>query len=195
MVYERFDFFGEFGQSIYRIAMLSNFFKASSASEKEKEEMFIGGLLRRLLGSGVSVNVPTGGKKKKHKEVHNTHMAYDPGATATATGVVLTPTMKQKFDDVLANEFANYTVKENVAIAEVNPNFKEVGGWAYPYALYNGDKLACVVMITPQGKYRTKGFWYSQKAAQEGKVPFCNFLAHYPNEPTYVADRIKKFCK
>jgi len=148
-------------------------------------------------GKSKGVSVSMGGGKSKHTETHFESGRRAPaewGANVTANGTVaLVANMKTHFDNIFATEFSEYQVQEQLPVERVNPAFAGKGGWPYPYALFSGSRLVALIMITPQGKYHTKGFFSAQQAAQGAGVTFINFNAHYPHEYAYVVDRIKSF--
>ncbi|MDR1833514.1 MAG: hypothetical protein LBQ92_02505 [Propionibacteriaceae bacterium] len=107
-------------------------------------------------------------------------------ATAAATGAGLAD--KAAFREMLAAEFADLSVKEDVPVSELGG-----AGKPYDFGLYRGGKLAGVVMLTEHNRDNNQAFKGAKAAAQAAGVPFINFYLHMPNERAYAVSRIRSF--
>ncbi len=119
-----------------------------------------------------------------------------PAAQATAApannNAALPADLKAHFARILADEFSSYEVRteaaaDNLGFAAASP------AKPYDFALIKGGKTAGVVMLTPHNRDRNAAFKNAKAAAAKARVPFINFYDHYPNERSYVIERIKSF--
>ena len=97
---------------------------------------------------------------------------------------------KAYFAGILANNFSQYEVKENVSVSEIGGN-----GRPYDFGLYSGAKLAAVLVLTEHNRDNNRAYLGSKETAKSANIPFINFYLHMPNEKTYVIDRINKLIR
>ena len=113
------------------------------------------------------------------------------------------------FRDILAAEFPQYGVKENVPVTDLtgpaNDSFKLYedrplqaykAEWGEPYTfvLYLGDVPKGIVMLGDGHSHNAKvKFLISRMYAQKLGLPYINFYTQMPNEKDYVISRIERF--
>ena len=95
---------------------------------------------------------------------------------------------KPFFADILASEFSEYEVKENVPVSELGGE-----GKPYEFGLYKNGKLVAVIPLVEHNRVNNKAYKDSKEAAAKANVPFINFHLHMPNERDFVIYRINRF--
>ncbi len=110
------------------------------------------------------------------------------------------------FREILTSEFPQYTLRENVAVAELvgdaNDTFKLYkrrpyqaykAEWGEPYTfvLYNGENLAGIVMLGGKGSHCDNvKFLISRVYAKKLGIPYIGFYTNMANEIGYVVKRL-----
>ena len=94
------------------------------------------------------------------------------------------------FAGILAGQFGQYQVRENIPLDEFGAQ-----GRPYDFGLYQNGALVAVVVLAGHNKTRNHPYWNSQKKAQELNIPFINFYTHMPNERDFVIDRINRLMR
>lgn len=102
------------------------------------------------------------------------------------------PNLKAYFDDILKNEFSEFTVQENVNARFLFPLSSEKCR-PYTYVLYDYGKIKAVIMLTEHNGGNTVSFKDAKAACLAAGIPFINFFTHFPNEREYVVNRIRSF--
>jgi len=96
---------------------------------------------------------------------------------------------KVPFDVILAEDFSDYEIKENIAKEEFGGS-----GRACEFGLFKDDKLkAVVVLVTNKNETTRKEFRAARVAAESAGVGFVSFYTFMPNQREYVITRIKSF--
>ena len=98
-----------------------------------------------------------------------------------------TANAKPYFAGILAQEFAEYEIRESVPVAEL-------GGVGKPYefGLYQFGALKAVVVLVERNRDHNRAYLGSKEAALAARVPFVNFYLHMPNERGFVISRIRR---
>ena len=115
--------------------------------------------------------------------------AAAPNAQPSAKQELRESDMPAHFRQIFAEAFADCTVREGLSAQEL--------GWSseaarpYSFCLYRGS-LRCVVMLTEHNRDNNRLFRNARAACEQAGVPFLNFYTHFPNERSYVIDRIRK---
>ena len=113
------------------------------------------------------------------------------------------------FREILATEFAQYTVRENVPVTEVagfaNDEFKLYQSrpqqaykaeWGQPYTfvLEQMGSIKGVVMLGKGHSHDSNvKYLIARMYAKKLGFPYINFYTQMPNERDYVVSRIRKF--
>lgn len=113
------------------------------------------------------------------------------------------------FKQILAEEFSQYNVMQNVPVQELVGNasdefklyatrprqaYKAEWGMPYTFLLCEGSVAKGIVMIGKyQKQYKYVSFLISKMYAKKLGLPFISFYMDAPNERNYVVERIKKF--
>ena len=113
------------------------------------------------------------------------------------------------FREILATEFAAYSVRENVPVTDVagfaNDEFqlyktrprqayKAEWGQPYTFLLEQGSSPKGVVMLGKGNSHNSKvKYLIARMYAKKSGLPYINFYTQMPNERDYVIGRIRKF--
>ena len=98
--------------------------------------------------------------------------------------------VEQKFDEILASEFADFQVARNVSPESVGISAPSPCR-PYTYALLRGGQTAAVIMLTPHNRDHNSAFLNAKRAAMNSTAAFLNFYTHFQNERSYVVSRIR----
>lgn len=112
------------------------------------------------------------------------------------------------FAEILSTEFPQYTTKRNVPVTDLAGNatdefklyktrpqqsYKAEWGAPYSFVLYQGEAPACVVMLGEGSSHsRNVKYLISRMYAKKMGLPYINFYTQFPNERTYVINRIRE---
>jgi len=92
--------------------------------------------------------------------------------------------------EVLANEFPQYKVRENVSP-------KELGGEGrfmdYSIVICDGESPKLILMLIGKTTTAHREYRWSREEAEKRGIPFLNFVEHYPNTTEYISDRLHKY--
>jgi len=94
---------------------------------------------------------------------------------------------KEYFAEILASEFSQYEVKENVPVSDIGGI-----GKAYDFGLYSNGKLVAVIPLVEHNRDHNRAYLGGREAAKKENIPFINFYLHMTNERNYVINRIKR---
>ena len=98
--------------------------------------------------------------------------------------------LRAKFEQVVANEYSEYELRQNVPASEM---YAEPGAVDYSYGMYkNGTPVAMINVISNRNDYSLKRFRLAKEAAVNRGIPHMNFFAHLPNETSYISERLRK---
>ena len=95
-----------------------------------------------------------------------------------------------KLREVLASEFASYTVKENVSPATIGGTGKFMN---YSFAVYQGETPKLFMMIIGKTTCTHREYRWSKEQAAKAGVTMINFMAHEPNSVLYIKTRLHKY--
>ncbi|MBR3150407.1 MAG: hypothetical protein IKF46_00305 [Erysipelotrichaceae bacterium] len=99
-------------------------------------------------------------------------------------------TSRQRILNVLANEFPQYKVRENVSP-------KELGGEGrfmdYSIVICDGESPKLILMLIGKTTTAHREYRWSREEAEKRGIPFLNFVEHYPNTTEYISDRLHKY--
>ena len=115
------------------------------------------------------------------------------------------------FRQILAENFGQYSVRENVPVQELVGNvsdefqlyatrpsqaYKAEWGKPYDFVLCEGDRVKGVVVIgKTQSQYKHVSFLIAKMYAKKMGVPFISFYMDAPNEHDYVVNRIRNYVR
>ena len=98
--------------------------------------------------------------------------------------------LRARFEEVVANEYAGYELRQNVPASEMGA---EYGAVDYSYGIYkNGAPVAFINVIEDRNDYSKKRFRMAKQAAEMNNIPHMNFFSHLPNETSYISQRLRK---
>ena len=99
-------------------------------------------------------------------------------------------TCRQRILEILANEFQEYTVRENVSPQE----FHGVGRFMdYSIVVYKDGTPKLVIMLIGKTTTSHREYRWSREEAEKHGYPFINFVKHYPNRPEYISNRLHQY--
>lgn len=112
------------------------------------------------------------------------------------------------FAEILSTEFPQYTTKRNVPVTDLAGNatdefklyktrpqqsYKAEWGAPYSFVLYQGEAPVGVVMLGEGSSHsRNVKYLISRMYAKKMGLPYINFYTQFPNERTYVINRIRE---
>ena len=113
------------------------------------------------------------------------------------------------FREILATEFAQYNIRENVPVTEVagfatdefqlyksrpTQAYKAEWGQPYTFVLEQAGSIKGVVMLGKGHSHDSNvKYLISRMYAKKLGIPYINFYTQMPNEHDYVIGRIRKF--
>ena len=113
------------------------------------------------------------------------------------------------FKEILATEFSQYSVRENVAVIDVagyasdefklyksrpTQAYKAEWGQPYTFLLEQGGNPKGVVMLGKGHSHDSNvKYLIARMYAKKMGIPYINFYTQMPNERDYVIGRIRKF--
>ena len=119
--------------------------------------------------------------------------------------------INQYFRTVIAEDFSEYQVRENVPVTELVGNaedsfqlyqtrpyqvYKAEWGQPYTFVLYRNGSPVGVVMIGDKRSHHDRvKFLISRMYAKKAGLPYINFYTNMPNAREYVKERIHDFLK
>ncbi len=99
-------------------------------------------------------------------------------------------TCRQRILEVLADEFPQYTVRENVSPR----TFGGTGRFMdYSIVVCDGEKPKLIMMLIGKTTASHREYRWSKEEAQKNGITFINFIEHYPNRPEYISQRLHKY--
>jgi hypothetical protein len=150
----------------------------------------LGSIFKAFTRNGVRVSCGGGKKNKgvKHVETHGSI-----GGSQGAFNDGLQPSMNLRGDlrEILATEFAQFQVQENVAVAAIDAS-AQFGG-PIDFVLINGGAAVLAIMVIEQGKKRTKRVHGVELACTNTGVAFANFYTHFGFDRALAVAYIRKF--
>ena len=99
-------------------------------------------------------------------------------------------TARERILKVLAEEFPNYTVKENVSPTEFGASGKFMN---YSIVVYDGGAPKLIIMLIGKTTTSHREYRWSKEEAEKRGYTFINFIEHYPNTPEYISQRLHKY--
>ena len=99
-------------------------------------------------------------------------------------------TCREKILEVLASEFSNYTVKENVSPTTLGGTGRFMD---YSIVVYDNDKPALIMMLIGKTTTYHREYRWSREVAEKNGYAFINFIEHYPNRPESISKRLHQY--
>ena len=119
---------------------------------------------------------------------------FNPSQQAAQTSYAAAPVMQETdkpyFRAIINENFSNYTIREDVPVAELGGD-----GRAYDFALVSGGQCCGVIMLVEHNRDNNRAYKGAREAAQAAGVPFINFYTHMPNERDFVINRIRRLAR
>lgn len=105
------------------------------------------------------------------------------------TGFGKSANVYDKIKQVVATEFSDCELRENVSATEMGA---EAGAASYTYGIYrNGAPVVMINVFTDRNAYRLKRYRLAKEAAEYNRVAHLNFFSHLPNEVSYITERLR----
>ena len=99
-------------------------------------------------------------------------------------------TCREKILEVLASDFSQYTVKENVSPVTIGGTGKFMN---YSIVVYDGTTPKLFIMIIGKTTTAHREYRWSRQEAEKNGYTFLNFVNHYPNTIEYITDRLHQY--
>ena len=99
-------------------------------------------------------------------------------------------TARQRILDILAEEFPQYNVYENVSPVEMGGDGKFMD---YSIIVCEGNEVKLVIMLIGKTTTAHREYRWSREFAEDHGIQFINFVEHYPNHPEYIKQRLHKY--
>ncbi len=146
--------------------------EATTEENKEKASAFINSLKGSLEKQAEQVKTEAAYVKKIYEEPED-------GKTC-----------RERILEILAAEFPEYTVRENVSPRE----FNGVGRFMdYSIVVYREGTPKLVIMLIDKTTTSHREYRWSREEAERNNYPFINFVKHYPNTPEYISNRLHQY--
>ena len=91
---------------------------------------------------------------------------------------------------MLANEFPQYTVREEVSAREMGGEGKFMN---YSIVVYEGEAPKLVMMLIGKTTTSHREYRWAREFAEKNGITFLNFIKHDPNTIPYITDRLHKY--
>ncbi|MBQ3384492.1 MAG: hypothetical protein IJG59_04675 [Erysipelotrichaceae bacterium] len=118
-------------------------------------------------------------EKEENKIPEEFYEDYEDGKTA-----------RQRILDILAEEFPQYNVYENVSPAEMGGDGRFMD---YSIIVCEGNEVKLVIMLIGKTTTAHREYRWSREFAEDHGIQFINFVEHYPNHPEYIKQRLHKY--
>ena len=128
-------------------------------------------------GSGQSYTAPSAAPAYAEETVDP--MYYDDGRPVAA-----------KLREVLASDFAAFTVRENVSPTEIGGTGKFLN---YTYGVYSGGAPRLFIVVGGKSEFGRRTYRWSKQQAAAAGVPLINFWVAEPNSVPYITQRLHKY--
>jgi len=111
--------------------------------------------------------------------------AASTAASSAASAAAPVTIDKDYFAKILAENFSEYEVKQDISPASLGG-----GGRNLDFGLYKGGTLKGVVVLVEHNRDNNKAYKDAKATCASKKIPFINFYLHMPNEKDFVIYRI-----
>ncbi|MBQ1503084.1 MAG: hypothetical protein IIZ35_03695 [Clostridia bacterium] len=95
-----------------------------------------------------------------------------------------------KLREVLASDFAAFTVRENVSPTEIGGTGKFLN---YTYGVYAGGAPRLFIVVGGKSEFGRRTYRWSKQQAAAAGVPLINFWVAEPNSVPYITQRLHKY--
>lgn len=95
-----------------------------------------------------------------------------------------------KIRKVLAECFPQYEVRENVSPVSIGGTGRFMN---YSFGVYSAGAPKLFIMLIGKTTCSTRLYRWSKEQAQRSGVTMINFIEHYPNNVSYIRDRLQKY--
>lgn len=99
-------------------------------------------------------------------------------------------TARQRILDILAEEFPQYNVYQNISPVELGGEGRFMD---YSIVVCEGDAVVLVIMLIGKTTTAHREYRWSRQFAEDHGIQFINFIEHYPNNPEYIKQRLHKY--
>lgn len=156
-----------------------------SEEDKEKARNLLGNLKETFGNELETIKKAVDDYKAEQKEKEENKIPeeffedYEDGRTA-----------RQRILDILAEEFPQYNVYENVSPAEMGGDGKFMD---YSIIVCEGNEVKLAIMLIGKTTTSHREYRWSREFAENHGIQFINFVEHYPNHPEYIKQRLHKY--
>lgn len=100
--------------------------------------------------------------------------------------------VRKSIEEIIARDFPSLTIRKDVPASEM---FAEAGARNYTYGLYlDGQPKAMIMLLDKDNHnlYRHSTIKKAQRACEDQRVPYMNFMLYMSNRPEYIAERFQE---
>lgn len=100
--------------------------------------------------------------------------------------------VRKSIEEIVARDFPSLTIRKDVPASEM---FAEAGARNYTYGLYlDGQPKAMIMLLDKDNHnlYRHSTIKKAQRACEDQRVPYMNFMLYMSNRPEYIAERFQE---
>ena len=98
--------------------------------------------------------------------------------------------VREKILEVLAAEFPDVTIRENVSPRELGGQGKFMD---YSMLLSRNGAIVLAIMLAGKTTTSHREYRWSKEFAEANSITMINFLRHYPNSVEYISDRLHNY--
>ena len=96
----------------------------------------------------------------------------------------------EKIAAVLAEEFPQYEVRENVSPSTIGGTGRCLD---YSFGVYENGEPKLFIMLVGKDTCGSRVYRWSKEQAEKAGVTMINFVEHYPNRPGYIKERLHQY--
>lgn len=156
------------------------------------------GLLNSLIRKAVSTMVDSA----VDSVMKNVHGKDSSGTTSSATAKRGAgdeycrgeSDLRGRIESIVAEEWPGYELRKNVSSKEMLA--QDGASEFYSYGIYHdGVPVAMIMLLNENNAYRRRKVRLAQRACEEQKVPYMNFMTYMANYRSYISERLRKNIK
>lgn len=102
--------------------------------------------------------------------------------------------LRGRIESIVAEEWPGYELRKDVSSKEM---LAQAGASEfYSYGIYrDGVPVAMIMLLRDNNAYRRREIRLAQRACEEQKIPYMNFMTYMANYRSYISERLRKNIK
>lgn len=102
--------------------------------------------------------------------------------------------LRGRIESIVAEEWPGYELRKNVSSREMLA--QNGASEFYSYGIYHdGVPVAMIMLLRDNNAYRRREIRLAQRACEEQKIPYMNFMTYMANYRSYISGRLRKNIK